>query len=177
MKSESQKSKHTGRKPKFDYKSEEFLSQVETYAKKGFTDREIAFALGLAPQTFCEKKNEHSELCEVLARGREHRVHVGLPGGLLLPVCAGLPRRPAGHLDGHVSGLGVPLPVLLCTLRARQVAGTAGHLNLSPAFYKSLPRRQALFYAIRTNNLFVFQQCCLLSFLFLSHSRRIISQC
>lgn len=70
MKSESQKSKHTGRKPKFDYKSEEFLSQVETYAKKGFTDREIAFALGLAPQTFCEKKNEHSELCEVLARGR-----------------------------------------------------------------------------------------------------------
>ena len=76
---------------------------------------------------------------------REHRVHVGLPGGLLLPVCAGLPRRPAGHLDGHVSGLGVPLPVLLCTLRARQVAGTAGHLNLSSAFYKSLPRRQALF--------------------------------
>lgn len=70
MKSESQKSKHTGRKTKFDYKSEEFLSQVETYAKKGFTDREIAFALGLAPQTFCEKKNEHSELCEVLARGR-----------------------------------------------------------------------------------------------------------
>ena len=70
MKSESQKSKHTGRKPKFDYKSEEFLSQVEMYAKKGFTDREIAFALGLSPQTFCEKKNEHSELCEVLARGR-----------------------------------------------------------------------------------------------------------
>ena len=53
-----------------DYKSEEFLSQVEMYAKKGFTDREIAFALGLSPQTFCEKKNEHSELCEVLARGR-----------------------------------------------------------------------------------------------------------
>ena len=70
MKSETQHSKHTGRKPKFDYKSEEFLSQVEAYAKKGFTDREIAFALGLAPQTFCEKKNEHSELCEVLARGR-----------------------------------------------------------------------------------------------------------
>lgn len=43
---------------------------METYAKKGFTDREIAFALGLSPQTFCEKKNEHSELCEVLARGR-----------------------------------------------------------------------------------------------------------
>ena len=71
MKSESQHKKHPGgRKPKFDYRGEEFLSQVETYAKKGFTDREIAFALGLAPQTFCEKKNEHSELCEVLARGR-----------------------------------------------------------------------------------------------------------
>lgn len=24
----------------------------------------------MSPQTFCEKKNEHSELCEVLARGR-----------------------------------------------------------------------------------------------------------
>ena len=69
--SESQNKKGKGgRKPKFDYTSEEFLSLVESYAKKGFTDREIAFALGLAPQTFCEKKNEHSELCEVLARGR-----------------------------------------------------------------------------------------------------------
>ena len=70
MKGESKKSKHTERKPKFDYKSEEFLSKVETYAKKGFTDKEIAFALGLAPQTFSQKKNEHSELSEVLARGR-----------------------------------------------------------------------------------------------------------
>lgn len=69
--SESQHKKHPGgRKPKFDYRSEEFLSQVETYAKKGFTDREIAFALGLCPQTFSEKKSEHCELSEVLARGR-----------------------------------------------------------------------------------------------------------
>ena len=69
--SESQNtSKHTGRKPKFDYTSEDFLSAVETYAKKGFTDKEIAFAIGLAPQTFCEKKSQYSELSEVLARGR-----------------------------------------------------------------------------------------------------------
>lgn len=69
--SESQQKKHPGgRKPKFDYRSEEFLSQVETYAKKGFTDKEIAFALGLCPQTFSEKKSEHCELSEVLARGR-----------------------------------------------------------------------------------------------------------
>ena len=27
-----------GRKPKFDYTSEDFLSLVESYAKKGFTD-------------------------------------------------------------------------------------------------------------------------------------------
>ena len=134
------------------------------------------FAVHLAFQLYHAQHPACGRRCP-LYHDREHRVHVGLPGGLLLPVCAGLPRRPAGHLDGHVSGLGVPLPVLLCTLRARQVAGTAGHLNLSSAFYKSLPRRQALFYAIRTNNLFVFQQCCLLSFLFLSHSRRIISQC
>lgn len=71
MKSESQHKKRiAGKKPKFDYKSEEFLSMVESYAKKGFTDKEIAFAIGLCPQTFCEKKSEHSELAEVLARGR-----------------------------------------------------------------------------------------------------------
>ena len=28
-----------GRKPKFDYISEDFLSLVESYAKKGFTDK------------------------------------------------------------------------------------------------------------------------------------------
>lgn len=59
-----------GRKPKFDYTSEDFLSLVESYAKKGFTDKEIAFAVGLCPQTFCEKKNEYPELSEVLTRGR-----------------------------------------------------------------------------------------------------------
>lgn len=59
-----------GRKPKFDYTSEDFLSLVESYAKKGFTDKEIAFAVGLAPQTFCEKKSQYSELSEVLTRGR-----------------------------------------------------------------------------------------------------------
>ena len=46
-----------GRKPKFDYISEDFLSLVESYAKKGFTDKEIAFAVGLAPQTFCEEES------------------------------------------------------------------------------------------------------------------------
>ena len=59
-----------GRKPKFDYTGEEFLSQVEMYAKKGFTDKEIAFAIGQGQQTFCEKKSQYRELSEVLARGR-----------------------------------------------------------------------------------------------------------
>lgn len=69
--SESQNTKGKGgRKPKFDYTSEDFLFSVETFAKKGFTDKEIAFALDISPQTFCEKKNEYPELCEVLARGR-----------------------------------------------------------------------------------------------------------
>ena len=40
--SESQNRKGKGgRKPKFDYTSEDFLSLVESYAKKGFTDKEI----------------------------------------------------------------------------------------------------------------------------------------
>ncbi|MDD3038631.1 hypothetical protein [Bacteroides sp.] len=70
-KSESKETgKRAGRKPKFDYTSEDFLSAIETYAKKGFTDKEIAFAMNLAPQTFCEKKSEYPELSEVLTRGR-----------------------------------------------------------------------------------------------------------
>lgn len=69
--SESQHKKHPGgRKPKFDYRSKEFLSQVETYAKKGFTDKEIAFALGLNPTYFYEMKSKYSEITDVLARGR-----------------------------------------------------------------------------------------------------------
>ena len=62
--------KRVGRKPKFDYTSEEFLSTVETYAKKGFTDKEIAFALGMNPTYFCEVKSSTAELSEVLTRGR-----------------------------------------------------------------------------------------------------------
>ena len=53
---ESQKKSRGGRKTKYDYKSEEFLSLVESYAKKGFTDQEIACALGITPQLFSEKK-------------------------------------------------------------------------------------------------------------------------
>ncbi|MDE6458113.1 MAG: hypothetical protein K2L31_05880 [Muribaculum sp.] len=37
---ENQKESKGGRKPKYDYQSEEFLSLVESYAKKGFTDKE-----------------------------------------------------------------------------------------------------------------------------------------
>lgn len=69
--SESQNTKgRGGRKPKFDYTDKDFLSLIESYAKRGFTDKEIAFAVGLAPQTFCEKKSQYSELSEVLTRGR-----------------------------------------------------------------------------------------------------------
>ena len=66
---ESQK-KSKGRKPKYDYKGEEFLSLVESYAKKGFTDKEIACAIGITPQKFSEKKSELSELSDVLSRAR-----------------------------------------------------------------------------------------------------------
>lgn len=37
---ENQKESKGGRKPKYAYQSEEFLSLVESYAKKGFTDKE-----------------------------------------------------------------------------------------------------------------------------------------
>ena len=37
---------------------------------------------------------------------RQRHLHVGVPGGLLLPDGAQVPLRPAVHLDGHVPGLG-----------------------------------------------------------------------
>ena len=71
MNSESQDKKGKGgRKPKFDYTSEDFLSLVESYAKKGFTDKEIAHAVGISPETFCIKKNEYPQLSQVLSRAR-----------------------------------------------------------------------------------------------------------
>ena len=58
--SESQNRKGKGgRKPKFDYTSEDFLSLVESYAKKGFTDKEIAHAIGLSPH-ICAKRSSAS---------------------------------------------------------------------------------------------------------------------
>lgn len=68
--SESESPKKAGRKPKYDYKSDEFLKSVEKYAKKGFTDKEIAYSLGINPAYFCEIKSKFAELSEVLTRGR-----------------------------------------------------------------------------------------------------------
>ena len=62
-------SKHKG-KTKYDYTGEEFLSSVESYAKKGFTDKEIAIAMNINVTYFSELKNSISEISDVLARGR-----------------------------------------------------------------------------------------------------------
>ena len=56
-------------------------------------------------------------------------LHVGVPGGLLLPDGAQVPLRPAVHLAGHVPGLGHALAVLLRPLCPRQVDGTKGDLS------------------------------------------------
>lgn len=62
-------SNHKG-KTKYDYTGKEFLSAVESYAKKGFTDREIAIAMNINVTYFSELKNSISEISDVLARGR-----------------------------------------------------------------------------------------------------------
>jgi hypothetical protein len=69
-KSIKNKAKRVGRRPKYNYTGKEFLSLIESYAKKGFTDREVALSVGLCPQTFSEKKSEYTEISEVLARAR-----------------------------------------------------------------------------------------------------------
>ena len=66
--------------------------------------------------------------CRLYHDGQRH-LHVGVPGGLLLPDGAQVPLRPAVHLDGHVSGLGHALAVLLRPLCPRQVDGTKGDLS------------------------------------------------
>lgn len=71
MNSESQNKKGKGgRKPKFDYTSDDFLFLVESYAKKGFTDKEIAHAIGIEPETFCRVKDKYPQLSQVLSRAR-----------------------------------------------------------------------------------------------------------
>ena len=49
---QSPKLKRGGRKPKFDYTGEEFLAKIFEYAKRGYTDREIAFAIRLSEEEF-----------------------------------------------------------------------------------------------------------------------------
>lgn len=56
--------------PKHDYKSKEFLENIEALAKKGLTDCEIAFTIGLSYQRFSEKKTKIREVGEALTRGR-----------------------------------------------------------------------------------------------------------
>ena len=67
---QSTEPKKGGRKPKYDYTSQEFLDQIAAYAKNGFTDGEIAATMGLAYQTFSEKKNEIAEIASTLAGAR-----------------------------------------------------------------------------------------------------------
>jgi len=67
---QSTEPKKGGRKPKYDYTSQEFLDQIAAYAKNGFTDGEIAATMGLCYQTFSEKKNEYPEIASTLAGAR-----------------------------------------------------------------------------------------------------------
>ena len=68
---------------------------------------------------------------------RQHRVHVGVPRGLLLPVGPEDGRRTAQHLDGHVSRLGVPLHLLYGAFCPGKMARAEGHLKLPLAFFGS----------------------------------------
>ena len=67
---QSSKPKRMGRKPKFDYTGEDFLSKISELARKGYTDREIAFSIGLNGSTFSEKKSEFKEIAETLSHAR-----------------------------------------------------------------------------------------------------------
>ena len=71
-------------KAKHNYKDSDFYDKIEGFAKRGYTDKNIAFQLDLSPETFYRMKNgqyegwsseenaERSErICHALMRGRE----------------------------------------------------------------------------------------------------------
>lgn len=62
--------KKAGSKPKFDYTGKTFLEKISELARRGYTDMEIAFAIGLNKSTFSEKKSEHPEIAEALSNAR-----------------------------------------------------------------------------------------------------------
>ena len=72
-----------------------------------------------------------------LHHDHQHRVHVGVPCGLLLPVGPEDGRRTAQHLDGDVSRLGVPLHLLYGAFCPGKMARAEGHLKLPLAFFGS----------------------------------------
>ena len=55
---------------KYNYKGKEFLEQIESLAKRGLTDREIAYAIELTPEEFSRKKTSIAQLNQALARAR-----------------------------------------------------------------------------------------------------------
>ena len=87
-----------------------------------------AVSLILWPSSFTLPNILRRRRCRLYHDGQRH-LHVGVPGGLLLPDGAQVPLRPAVHLAGHVPGLGHALAVLLRPLCPRQVDGTKGDLS------------------------------------------------
>lgn len=59
-----------GRKPKYSYTDVNFLMNLESYAKKGLTDKEIATSLNITPECFSRRKKRHPEIVNALKKGR-----------------------------------------------------------------------------------------------------------
>lgn len=67
-----EKKAKVGRKPKYDYESEEFLKSIYDLAFKGYNDKEIAQKIGLSAEKFYTKKGELSKLSNTLDDARTH---------------------------------------------------------------------------------------------------------
>lgn len=57
-------------KPRHDYESKAFLDKIEGFAKKGYTDKEIAYEIDLTQTYFSDLKRDSTAISEALARGR-----------------------------------------------------------------------------------------------------------
>lgn len=60
-----------GRKPQYNYTDKEFLLSIESMARDGLDEAQIAEQIGVHRSYFCELKNKYPELDNAVKRGRK----------------------------------------------------------------------------------------------------------
>jgi len=62
--------------PRFWKPTEEILAQIEQYASQGLTQEQIAYNVGITPQTFSLKKHDFPELDSAIKKGKAQGMQI-----------------------------------------------------------------------------------------------------